>query len=96
MEIKKEPPKPGIDARTFQTQLASLANTLALKVEREAIKTVKPSFVAVDIYVMIRQSLSIYQLFFFLNADERRQKDARWTVYSAAILPLVRCMIDCL
>jgi len=94
--FKKEPPKPGIDARTFQTQLATLANTLALKVQREAIKTVKPSFVAVDIYVMLRQSLSIYQLFFFLNADERRQKYALWTVCSAAALPLVRCMIDCL
>lgn len=45
----QEPPKPEIDARTFQAQLATLANTLALKVQREAIKTVKPSFVAVEI-----------------------------------------------
>jgi hypothetical protein len=86
----------GIDARTFQAQLSTLANTLALKVEREASKTMKPAFAAVDIFVMLRQSLTIYDLFFFVNADETR-KSGGWKVgYSVAILPLVRCMIDCL
>jgi hypothetical protein len=86
----------GIDARTFQTQLATLANTLAFKVEREASKTMKPAFAAVDMFVMLRQSLAIYELFCFVNADETR-KSGSWRVgYSVAILPLIRCMIDCL
>jgi hypothetical protein len=85
-----------IDARTFQSQLATLANTLALKVEREASKTMKPAFAAVDIFVMLRQSLSIYNLFCYVNADETR-KSGSWRVgYSVAILPLIRCMVDCL
>jgi hypothetical protein len=86
----------GINARTFQAQLATLADTLAFKVEREASKTMKPVFAAVDIFVMLRQSLSIYNLIFFVNADETR-KSGSWRVgYSVAILPLIRCMIDCL
>jgi len=36
-------------------------------------------------------------LFFFINADERRQKDVDYIVaYSVVTLPLVRTMIDCL
>lgn len=85
-----------INAKTFQTQLSSLGNTIALKVQREAVKVLDPAYAATDIYVMLRQSLAIYHLFFFLNSDERREKEAKWTVYSAAVLPLVRCMIDSL
>ncbi len=85
-----------INAKTFQTQLGSLGNTLALKVQREVVRILHPAFVATDIYVMLRQSLAIYHLFFLLNSDERRKKEANWTVYSAAALPLVRCMIDSL
>jgi hypothetical protein len=86
----------GIDARTFQKPLAELTETLALKVQREGIKLINPSFVAVDIYVMVRQVLKIYELFFYLNADIRRSDPAWHIGYPAAILPLVRCMIDCL
>jgi hypothetical protein len=97
MSDKNEQSKQGMDARTFQKPLAELANTLALKVQREAVKTMKPEYVAIDIYVMIRQALKIYELFFYLNADERRKTDPFWHVgYSAAVLPLIRCMIDCL
>jgi hypothetical protein len=87
-----------IDARTFQKQLGSLGNTIALKVEREGPKILpKPTFVSVDIYIMLRQTLAVYDLFFFINADKRRNEDVDWKVaYSAAILPLIRCMIDCL
>ena len=89
--------KQGIDAKTFQKPLAELAETLALKVQREAVKTIKPQYVAIDVYVMIRQTLKTYELFFYLNADERRKNDPFWHVgFSTAILPLVRCMIDCL
>ena len=96
MKTRKSPTESVINAKTFQTELGSLANTLALKVQREAVKVVNPGFVATDIYVMLRQSISIYHLIFHLNADERREKEAAWTVYSAAALPLVRCMIDSL
>jgi len=87
-----------IDARKFQNQLSSLANTLALKVQREGPKRLPaPKFVCSDLYVMLRQAMSIYHLFFFINAEERRKKDPDWKIqYSAAILPLTRCMIDCL
>lgn len=85
-----------IDARTFQKQLGSLANTLANKVEREAPRLIKPMFAAADICVMLRQALSIYEVFCLINADERR-KTSEWKPgYSAAVLPLTRCMIDCL
>jgi hypothetical protein len=86
-----------INARTFQKPLAELAETVAYKVQREAVKVVTPSFVAIDIYFMIRHALKIYELFFYLNADDRRKTDPYWHVgYSAAVLPLIRCMIDCL
>src|ERR1700722_10649534 len=98
MNAEQQSPKVLIDARNFQKPLGDLATTVALKVEREGPKLLTTAkFVAVDIYVMIRQAQSIYDLFFFLNADERRKKDVNWRVaYSAAVLPLVRCMIDCL
>jgi hypothetical protein len=90
-------PKKELDARTFQKQLGELTNTISLKVEREGVKLLKPHFAAIDIYVMLRQALRTYDLYFYLNADERRKKDVDWRVgYSAAILPLIRCMIDCL
>ena len=86
-----------LDARTFQHELAKLANTIALKAEREATKLMKPSFAAIDIAVMLHQSISIYNLFFYLNAEERRKKDPDWRVaYTVASLPLVRSMIDAL
>jgi hypothetical protein len=90
--------KPILDAHTFQQHLRSLANTIALKVEREGPSLpLKPLFVSADITVLIRQALNIYDLFFFVNADERRKKEYDWKVaYAAVILPLVRCMIDCL
>lgn len=47
--------------------------------------------------MLIRQALNTYDLFFFVNADEHRKKEPGWKVaYSAVILPLIRCMIDCL
>ncbi|MGB7281940.1 MAG: hypothetical protein WBE13_06740 [Candidatus Acidiferrum sp.] len=90
-------PQVELDARTFQKPLGELTNTISLKVEREGIKRLKPNFAAIDIYMMLRQALRTYDLFFFINADERRKNDPDWRVgYSAAILPLIRCLIDCL
>jgi len=86
-----------IDARTFQKPLAELAETIGYKVQREAVKTVKPPSLAVDVYVMIRHVLKTYELFFYINSDEHRTKDPGWHVgFSAAALPLIRCMIDSL
>ena len=87
-----------LDGRAFQQQLADLANTLALKVQREGPKSIPvPVFLSADIFVLLRQSLHTYDLFFYLNADEKRHKEAGWRVaYGAVVLPLIRCMIDCL
>ena len=96
MTVENKPLYYGLDARTFQKPLADLTDTIAYKVQREAVKLMKPSFVAVDIYVMLRLVLKVYELFFYLNADVRRQDPAWHIGYNAGILPLVRCMIDCL
>jgi hypothetical protein len=87
-----------VQAASFQNQLRNLATTLALKVQREGRKVLPtPAFLSADIYTMIRQAHHTYDLFFFLNADERRQEDVHWKMpYSVAVFPLVRCMIDCL
>ena len=86
-----------LDARTFQDPLTRLTETLALKVSREAIKTLQPPFAAVDIYMMVKQSLTIFKLSFSLVAGERNRDDiGRNSGYSAAAFPLIRCMIDCL
>jgi len=89
-----------IDAKTFQESLGRLSTTIALKVQREGPKILsKPDFVNTDIYVMLRQAHHTCNLFFYLNADERRKGKGggAWKVaYSIVVLPLVRCMIDCL
>jgi hypothetical protein len=96
-EVK--PSEPHLDAKTFQKPLDELTNTIALKVQREGTKhpTMKPRFVIDDIYYLLRQSHQTYNLFCFINADDRREKDVDYRVaYSAVILPLLRTMIDCL
>lgn len=87
-----------LDARTFQKQLGSLATTIGNKVSREGPQQLRdPAFVTVDLYMMLRQASQIHDLFFYLNADERRLTDPNWKVaYIAAPLPLIRTMIDCL
>jgi hypothetical protein len=96
MSTDNEPLKYGIDARTFQEPLAKLAETISLKVQREGVNLINPRFVAADIYIMMRQVLKIYELFFYLNAGVRRSDPAWHIGYPAAILPLVRSLIDCL
>lgn len=91
-------PKTELNAKTFQHKLEELPNTIACKVQREGeTKGLTPGFVSMDIYFQIRLANQIYNLFFYLNADQRRREDCDWKVaYSAAILPLIRTMIDCL
>jgi hypothetical protein len=87
-----------LDARTFQQPLNDLAITLVFKVQREGPRLLPtPQFVIPDIYYLIRQCHQTCNLLFFLNAEERRKKDPDWVIaYSAASLPLIRTMIDCL
>jgi len=91
-------PKTELDAKAFQYKLEELTNMVAYKVQREGeSKGLKPGFVTMDIYFQIRLANQIYNLFFYLNSDQRRREDCDWKVaYSVAILPLVRTMIDCL
>lgn len=86
-----------LDARTFQSQLDELTTTIAYKVQREGPRHgLKPDFLAADFFFILRQAQWTYNLFRFINADERRKKDTDWRVqYSAVILPLVRTIIDC-
>jgi hypothetical protein len=86
-----------LDASTFQTQLASLATTIAYKVQREgpSARSLPPA-VATDIYVLLKQSLRTYDLFCYLNADELKGEYLWKPVYTVVALPLIRSMIDCL
>jgi hypothetical protein len=95
---KINPPQPRLDARKFQCPLGELTNTIAFKVQREGHNHLpKPIFVIPDIYYLLRQAFQTYNLFCFMNAEERIKKDVDYRpAYSAAILPLVRTMIDCL
>src|ERR1051326_1339683 len=46
---------------------------------------------------MVRYSVSIYRLLFYLNADVRRQTDTDWNErYGVTAMQLVRSLIDCL
>jgi hypothetical protein len=91
-------PEYHLDATTFQKPLAQLAEVLAQKLRREAPKLLAaPNFVAVDLHVLIRQTMYTYDLLFYLNADERRETDPYWrNAYTIVTLPLIRNMIDCL
>lgn len=87
-----------LDASTFQRQLETLAEVLAQKLRREAPKLLGavPGYVPIDLHVMLRQMIYTYNLFFYLNADERVQNDHHYRKqYSIVILPLIRNMIDC-
>jgi hypothetical protein len=87
-----------LKAKTFQMQLDQLADTLCYKVQREGPRKLsKPLFAIVDIYMLMRQAHQSYRLFIYMNSDERRIKDPNWRIaYSITILPIIRCMIDCL
>jgi hypothetical protein len=66
-----------LDASTFQRKLETLAEVIAQKVRREAPKLLgaTPGYVSVDLHVMLRQMIYTYNLFFYLNADERVEGD---------------------
>jgi hypothetical protein len=64
-----------IDASTFQEPLVKLAEVLAQKVKREAPNLLRaPLYISIDLFVLMRQAMYTYNLLFYLNADERRDK----------------------
>jgi hypothetical protein len=87
-----------VNAKDFQEPLEKLANTLVQTLTREGQKHISgPATVPDDIAIMVRYSVSIYRLLFYLNADVRRQKDTDWNErYGVTAMQLVRSLIDCL
>ncbi len=87
-----------VNARAFQEPLARLSNTMVEKVFREGVTQCGwPACVSEDIAMMLRYAMSIYDLMFYLNADERRKDDLYWhTRYGVTGMSLVRSLIDCL
>jgi hypothetical protein len=68
-----------IDAKTFQDALDRLADTMVQKVARESVNVCGwPEYTSVDAATMLRYSLAIYRLLFYLNADVRRNEDHLW------------------
>jgi len=74
-----------VDASTFQEPLVKLAEVLAQKLKREAAQRLAPtpSFVAVDLHVLMRQVMYTYNCLFYLNADETRKNDPHWRLETA-------------
>src|SRR5260370_35541373 len=87
-----------VDAKTFQEPLRRLTEAMVQKVFREGgTQLSDPPYVAEDIAMMLRYSLSVYDLLFYLNADVRRNNDVDWSVrYGVTGMSLVRSLIDCL
>ncbi len=87
-----------IDAGQFQKPLVTLAETMAQKIQREVPSLLSaPTFVFVDLFVMMRQAMYTYNLLCFVNADERRETDTSWNpAYTFVTAPLIRSMIDSL
>jgi hypothetical protein len=86
------------DVSRFQESLASLCRTIRLKLRSEGLRVVpKPVSFCADIHALLGQAGHIYSLFFYLNADEKRHKEAGWSPgIGVTILPLIRTMVDVL
>ena len=87
-----------VDAKTFQHTLGKLGEALVQQVFREGdTHAGLPRNVCDDIAMMLRYSLSVYHLLFYLNADVRRREDTDWRIdYGVTAMFLVRSLIDCL
>lgn len=87
-----------VDAKTFQEPLDKLCNTMVQKVFREGVSHVQwPQCVSEDIAMMLRYSVSVHNLQFYLNADVRREKESEWRMhYGVTAISLIRSLIDCL
>jgi hypothetical protein len=86
-----------VDAKSFQEDLAWLAETIANQVFTEGVpKGGWTIFVSQDLTVLIKYAQSIYRLLFYLNADVRREEPEWRTDYGVTAMSLVRSLIDCL
>ncbi len=87
-----------VDAKTFQKPIARLADVMVEKAFREgAARCGWPACVSEDVPMMLRYSMSLYNLLFYLNADVTRANDTGWRVhYGVSALSLIRSLIDCL
>jgi hypothetical protein len=86
-----------VNAKEFQEDLAALAETMVNQVFTEGAKRGGLSiFVSQDISVILKYSLSIYRLLFYINADEHRAAPEWRTDYGVTGMGLVRSLIDCL
>jgi hypothetical protein len=87
-----------VNAKEFQEPLEKLGNTLVQTLMREGQKYISsPATVPDDIAMMLRYSVTVYRLLFYLNADERRQNDPYWREpYGVTAMQIVRSLIDCL
>lgn len=87
-----------LNASTYQDPLRRLAEVIAQKLHREAFKNTNvPGYVRLDLFVVMRQAMWTCDLFYFVNADERRKDDPYWhQPYTIVTAPLVRSVIDCL
>lgn len=79
-----------VDAKSFQEPLALLVETLVQKVHREGTKHAGlPVNVSDDFSMLLRYSVSVYRLLYYLNADERRANDENWRLeYGTTRCPL--------
>jgi hypothetical protein len=87
-----------IDAKSFQVPLGLLAATMVETVFREGHEYIAgPPYIREDLATLLRYAASVYNLLFYLNADERRKGDPWWYVrYGVTAMSLVRALIDCL
>jgi hypothetical protein len=87
-----------VDAKAFQEPLDRLCDTMVQKVFREGVSYVGwPQCVSEDIAMMLRYSVSVHNLQFYLNADVRREKESEWRMhYGVTAISLIRSLIDCL
>ena len=64
-----------LDATLFQKPLGHVAEVVSQKVRREAPKMIGlAEFITFDLHVLLRQVQYTYDLLFYLNADDRREK----------------------
>jgi len=86
-----------LDAATFQGTIDRLAETLANKVDREGRNKFQGAQWTVDdIYVQLRVAKNLYDLIFYINADENRRSATWREEYSILAWSHIRGLIDCL
>jgi hypothetical protein len=90
-----DPSVPVVDAGTFAQQIANLAETMRIKVEREGPSILSVANLTMDIGVILGQLIWTYKLLLWINADDTRHGITGYREpYTFVSLPLVRTIID--